>query len=112
MKVPVITLAAISRVALATPGPAHAQKRERARDLGIPLEGVPGPLDAITDIAGVEVGHRTLVAGSGKLIAWKGPVRTGVTAVFPRGKTSDDTVFAGGFTMKGDREMNSEESVE
>src|SRR5213595_3386872 len=104
MKVPVIALAAIVWVALATPGPAHAQKRERARDLGIPLEGVPGPLDAITDVAGVEVGHRTLVAGSGKLIAGKGPVRTGVTAVFPRGKTSDDPVFAGWFNERQRRD--------
>src|SRR5207247_1765569 len=61
--------------------------------------------DAITDVAGVEVGHRTLIAGSGKLIAGKGPVRTGVTAVFPRGKTSDDPVFAGWFTMNGNGEM-------
>jgi len=112
MKVPVIALAAIVWVALATPGPAHAQKRERARDLGIPLEGVPGPLDAITDVAGVEVGHRTLVAGSGKLIAGKGPVRTGVTAVFPRGKTSDDPVFAGWFTMNGNGEMTGTTWVE
>src|SRR5438094_875303 len=112
MKVPVIALAAIVWVALATPGPAHAQKRERARDVGIPLEGVPGPLDAITDVAGVEVGHRTLVAGSGKLIAGKGPVRTGVTAVFPRGKTSDDPVFAGWFTMHGNGEMTGTTWVE
>src|SRR5438093_132426 len=112
MKVPVIALAAIVWVALATPGPAHAQKRERARDVGIPLEGVPGPLDAITDVAGVEVGHRTLVAGSGKLIAGKGPVRTGVTAVFPRGKTSDDPVFAGWFTMNGNGEMTGTTWVE
>src|SRR5436309_15847353 len=112
MKVPVIALAAIVWVALATPGPAHAQKRERARDLGIPLEGVPGPLDAITDVASVEVGHRTLVAGSGKLIAGKGPVRTGVTAVLPRGKTSDDPVFAGWFTMNGNGEMTGTTWVE
>src|SRR2546422_714691 len=112
MKVPVIARAATLWVAVATPGSGHAQKRERARDLGIPLEGVPGPLDAITDVAGVEVGHRTLIAGSGKLIAGKGPVRTGVTAVFPRGKTSDDPVFAGWFTMNGNGEMTGTTWVE
>jgi len=80
---------------------AHGQKPERGRDLGIPFEGTTGPLNAITDVGGVEVGHRTLVAGSGKLVVGKGPVRTGVTAIFPRGKDSDDPVFAGWFTMNG-----------
>src|SRR5437660_7551345 len=82
-----------------------AQRRERGWDLGIPFEGAPGPLDAITDVAGVEVGHRTLIAGGGKLVVGKGPVRTGVTAVFPRGKGSDDPVFAGWFAMNGNGEM-------
>ena len=82
-----------------------AQKPERGRDLGVPFEGIPGPLDAVTDVAGVEVGHRTLVVGSGKLVVGKGPVRTGVTAVFPRGKASTDPVFAGWFTMNGNGEM-------
>ena len=57
----------------------------RARDLGIPFPGTPGPLNAITDVAGVEVGYTTLIAGDGKLVVGKGPVRTGVTAVLPRG---------------------------
>jgi L-aminopeptidase/D-esterase-like protein len=87
------------------PGAARAQGRERARDLGIPLEGTPGPLDAITDVAGVTVGHRTLIAGSGRLVVGAGPVRTGVTAVFPRGRESDDPVFAGWFAMNGNGEM-------
>ena len=91
---------------------AAAQKPERARDLGVPFEGTPGPLDAITDVSGVEVGHRTLIAGSGKLIEGKGPVRTGVTAVFPRGKASDDPVFAGWFTMNGNGEMTGTTWVE
>src|SRR5438445_172842 len=82
-----------------------AQRPERGRDLGIPFEGTPGPLDAITDVGGVEVGHRTLVEGNGKLVVGKGPVRTGVTAIFPRGKDSDDPVFAGWFTMNGNGEM-------
>src|SRR2546425_4224557 len=82
-----------------------AQRPERGRDLGIPFEGTTGPLNAITDVGGVEVGHRTLVAGSGKLVVGKGPVRTGVTAIFPRGRDADDPVFAGWFTMNGNGEM-------
>src|SRR3989475_9241259 len=89
-----------------------AQRPERGRDLGIPFEGTPGPLDAITDVAGVEVGHRTLVEGNGKLVVGKGPVRTGVTAIFPRGKDSDDPVFAGWFTMNGNGEMTGTTWVE
>jgi len=89
-----------------------AQRPERGRDLGIPFEGTAGPLNAITDVGGVEVGHRTLVAGSGKLVVGKGPVRTGVTAVFPRGKDSDDPVFAGWFTMNGNGEMTGTTWVE
>src|SRR5690349_4362053 len=91
---------------------AAAQQPERARDLGVPFEGTPGPLDAITDVRGVEVGHRTLIAGSGKLVRGKGPIRTGVTAVFPRGKSSDDPVFAGWFTMNGNGEMTGTTWVE
>jgi L-aminopeptidase/D-esterase-like protein len=97
---------------LAAPSLSHAQRRERARDLGVPLEGTPGPLNAITDVAGVEVGHRTLVAGHGPLVVGKGPVRTGVTAVFPRGKAADDPVFAGWFTMNGNGEMTGTTWVE
>ncbi|HEX9487543.1 MAG TPA: P1 family peptidase [Gemmatimonadales bacterium] len=97
---------------LAAPGLSQAQRRERARDVGVPLEGTPGPLNAITDVAGVEVGHRTLVAGHGPLVVGKGPVRTGVTAVFPRGKAADDPVFAGWFTMNGNGEMTGTTWVE
>ncbi len=97
---------------VAASGVALAQKPERARDLGIPFEGTPGPLDAITDVLGVEVGHRTLIAGSGKLVVGSGPVRTGVTAVFPRGKNGDDPVFAGWFTMNGNGEMTGTTWVE
>src|SRR5213595_1439671 len=93
-------------------GSSRAQKPQRARDFGIPFEGTPGPLDAITDVAGVEVGHRTLIAGAGKLVVGKGPVRTGVTAVFPRGKASDDPVFAGWFAMNGNGEMTGTTWVE
>jgi L-aminopeptidase/D-esterase-like protein len=89
-----------------------AQRPERGRDVGIPFEGTAGPLNAITDVGGVEVGHRTLAAGSGKLIVGKGPVRTGVTAIFPRGRDSDDPVFAGWFTMNGNGEMTGTTWVE
>ena len=97
---------------VAAPRAASTQHPERARDLGIPFEGTPGPLNAITDVVGVEVGHRTLIAGSGKLVVGKGPVRTGVTAVFPRGKGADDPVFAGWFTMNGNGEMTGTTWVE
>jgi L-aminopeptidase/D-esterase-like protein len=82
--------------------PAHAQ---RARDLGIPFEGTPGPLNAITDVAGIEVGHSTIVEGSGRLIEGRGPVRTGVTAILPRGRASTTPVFGGWFTLNAAGEM-------
>ena len=77
----------------------------RARDLGIPLEGTPGLWNAITDVAGIEVGATTLIRGSGRLVAGRGPVRTGVTAIFPRGRTRSDSVFAAWFTLNGNGEM-------
>jgi L-aminopeptidase/D-esterase-like protein len=83
---------------------AIAQSRPRARELGVPFQGTPGPLNAITDVAGVEVGHTTLIAGSGPLVVGKGPVRTGVTAILPRGKTWAP-VFAGWFAGNGFGEM-------
>jgi D-aminopeptidase len=78
---------------------------ERARDLGIPLDGTPGPLDAITDIPGVAVGHATLIRGAGPLDVGKGPVRTGVTVVFPRGTGDLSSVFGGWFSLNGNGEM-------
>jgi D-aminopeptidase len=95
--------------------PAAAQsapKKARARDLGVPFDGTPGPLNAITDVKGVEVGHRTLISGEGKLKVGVGPVRTGVTAIFPRGKASADPVFAGWFTENGNGEMTGTTWVE
>ncbi|MDQ3198701.1 MAG: P1 family peptidase [Verrucomicrobiota bacterium] len=78
----------------------------RARVLGIPFEGTPGKLNAITDVAGVEVGFTTLVSGEGKLEVGKGPVRTGVTAIIPRGHESlNDPVYAGSFSLNGNGEM-------
>jgi L-aminopeptidase/D-esterase-like protein len=87
-----------------------AQNR-RARDLGIPLDGIPGILNSITDVRGVEVGQVTLISGEGKLIVGKGPVRTGVTAILPRGKKYDP-VFAGWFTLNGNGEMTGTTWVE
>jgi L-aminopeptidase/D-esterase-like protein len=81
------------------------ETRPRARDLGVPFDGIPGSNNAITDVKGVEVGHTTLISGEGKLEVGKGPVRTGVTAIHPRGKNSNDAVFAGWFTLNGNGEM-------
>jgi len=84
---------------------AQARPRPRARDLGVPFDGTPGPLNAITDVAGVTVGHSTIIEGQGKLAVGQGPVRTGVTAVLPRGATNGDPVFGGWFTLNGNGEM-------
>src|SRR5208282_6781886 len=82
-----------------------AQGEPRARDLGIPFDGTPGPLNAITDVTGVEVGFTTLISGEGKLVVGQGPVRTGVTAILPRGKDSLDPVFGASFALNGNGEM-------
>lgn len=84
---------------------------KRARELGIPLDGTPGPFNAITDVRGVEVGHTTLISGEGKLEVGKGPVRTGVTAILPRGKKYDPC-FAGWHTLNGNGEMTGTTWVE
>lgn len=76
---------------------ASSQSKPRARDLGITFEGTPGPLNAITDLAGLEVGHTTLIEGDA--------VRTGVTAIWPRGKGSSDPAFGGWFSLNGNGEM-------
>lgn len=83
----------------------HAQTKKRARDLGIPFEGTPGQFNAITDVNGVEVGYTTLIEGNGKLVRGKGPVRTGVTVVFPKGKNTLGRVFAAWHTLNGNGEM-------
>jgi D-aminopeptidase len=96
-----LLLAAVTASA-AAPGPASP----RARDLGVPFDGTPGPLNAITDVAGVLVGQTTLIEGSGKLVVGQGPVRTGVTAVLPRGLDSIQRFsFAGWFAQNGNGEM-------
>ena len=82
-----------------------ARQKPRARDLGVPFDGVPGQFNAITDVKGVEVGHTTLISGEGKLVVGRGPVRTGVTAVFPQGKSFRGRVFAAWHTLNGNGEM-------
>jgi D-aminopeptidase len=85
----------------------------RARDLGVPFDGVPGKLNAITDVEGVLVGQTTLISGSGKLEVGKGPVRTGVTAILPRGPASLQRFsFAGWFAENGNGEMTGTTWVE
>lgn len=81
------------------------QADARARDLGIPFEGKPGPLNAITDIRGLEVGQVTLIDGEGELKVGVGPVRTGVTVIFPRGKADARPVSGGFFNLNGNGEM-------
>src|ERR1044072_5978473 len=86
--------------------PATPGKAVRARDLGIPFEGIPEKFNSITDVSGVEVGYTTLISGEGKLEVGKGPVRTGVTAILPRGHASlNDPVYAGFFSLNGKGEM-------
>ncbi|HWK73727.1 MAG TPA: P1 family peptidase [Povalibacter sp.] len=88
-----------------TSASAGAQTPERARDLGIPFNGTPGALNAITDVRGVEVGYTTRIEGEGKLVVGKGPIRTGVTVVFPRGKDDPAPVYGGWFSQNGNGEM-------
>lgn len=84
-------------------GSVFAQK-PRARDIGIPFTGTPGKYNAITDVKGLEVGYSTIVSGQGKNVRGKGPVRTGVTAILPRGKTNNP-VYANWYTLNGNGEM-------
>jgi L-aminopeptidase/D-esterase-like protein len=101
---PALPVLAVS-LALVAAAPVGAQTKPRARDLGVPFDGVPGRLNAITDVPGVEVGHQTIIRGEGTLVVGRGPVRTGVTAVHPRGRSSSDPVFAGFATLNGNGEM-------
>jgi D-aminopeptidase len=95
----------LAAVLLLLSPPVTAQTRPRARDLGVTFDGTPGPLNAITDVKGVEVGMTTLVRGEGALKVGEGPVRTGVTAILPRGTASGDPVMAGWFSLNGNGEM-------
>jgi len=90
-----------------------ANDKPRARNLGVPFDGTPGKMNAITDVEGVKVGHSTIIKGKGKLKVGKGPVRTGVTAVLPRGGNSYlDPVFAGWYSLNGNGEMTGTTWVE
>ena len=90
-----------------------ADPKKRAREFGVPFPGTPGPLNAITDVDGVEVGHTNIISGSGKLIQGQGPVRTGVTAILPRGDRSlEDPSFAGWYSLNGNGEMTGTTWVE
>ncbi len=84
----------------------------RARSLGVPFEGTPGPLNAITDVKGVEVGHKTLISGEGALKVGSGPVRTGVTVILPRGNANSEQVYAAWFSQNGNGEMTGTTWVE
>ena len=107
-----IALNSSAREPIKSPPPTQS-KIVRARDLGIPFEGMPGKLNAITDVPGVEVGYTTLISGEGKLEVGKGPVRTGVTAILPRGHASlNDPVYSGFFSLNGNGEMTGTAWVE
>ncbi|MDQ1592207.1 MAG: D-aminopeptidase [Pyrinomonadaceae bacterium] len=97
---------------VAAAGVATAQNKPRARDLGVPFDGVPGAQNAITDVRGVEVGFTTLISGEGKLEVGRGPVRTGVTAILPQGKNFRGRVFAAWHTLNGNGEMTGTTWVE
>src|SRR5277367_3402429 len=108
-----MALLALLLVAAVLPAQQTATTKPRARDLGVPFDGTPGPLNAITDVAGVTVGETTLISGEGKLVVGKGPIRTGVTAILPRGKDSmNNPVFAGWFSQNGNGEMTGTTWVE
>ena len=100
----------IAGLVAATAG-AGSAAGQRARDLGIPFQGDPGPLNAITDVSGVRVGHATIIEGEGALVVGEGPVRTGVTAVLPRTE-SYEPVFAGWYALNGNGEMTGTTWVE
>ncbi|MGA8727307.1 MAG: P1 family peptidase [Terracidiphilus sp.] len=102
-----LTLASASGI-----GQENDPRPVRARDLGVPFDGATGPLNAITDVAGVEVGATTLIRGEGALKVGEGPVRTGVTVIAPRGTKNSDPVYAGWFSLNGNGEMTGTTWVE
>lgn len=98
--------------AVTAPPNSPSSAQPRARDLGVLFDGTPGPLNAITDVVGVEVGYKTLISGEGRLVVGKGPVRTGVTAILPRGKQGTKSVFAGYFAGNGNGDMTGTHWIE
>jgi D-aminopeptidase len=112
MRILAFLLCALFTTTAASPQENSAVK-PRARDLGVPFDGTPGPLNAITDVSGVTVGEVTLISGQGKLVVGQGPVRTGVTAILPRGRDSMmNPVFAGWWSLNGNGEMTGTTWVE
>jgi D-aminopeptidase len=105
LKADLIRLALGLLLLAATAIPITAQNRPRGRDLGIPFTGQTGPMNAITDVAGIAVGHVTLIEGEGKIVPGKGPIRTGVTAILPRPRGNWDPVFAATFNQNGNGDM-------
>lgn len=99
-------------ILLALSGVVISQTKPRARELGIPFEGSPGRFNAISDVKGVEVGHTTLISGQGSSKTSARAVRTGVTAILPRGKESTAPVFAAWFSLNGNGEMTGTTWVE
>jgi D-aminopeptidase len=106
-----VTVAGLVCLGVAFAAPSGASE-PRARDLGVPFDGTPGPNNAITDVVGVEVGFKTLISGDGPLVRGKGPTRTGVTAIFPRGKNDGRAVFAGYFAGNGNGDMTGTHWIE
>jgi D-aminopeptidase len=102
---PLIRVAVIACLAVAVAGAQASQSRPRGRTLGIPFPGKTGPNNAITDVAGIAVGHATIIQGDGVLVPGKGPIRTGVTAILPRPKGNWDPVFAATFNLNGNGDM-------
>jgi L-aminopeptidase/D-esterase-like protein len=103
--VKIALVALVAAVSLCATSALAGESLQRARELGVPFDGSPGPNNAITDVAGVEVGFKTLISGTGPLVKGKGPVRTGITAIFPRGKKDGRAVFAGFFAGNGNGDM-------
>ena len=108
----VILCALALTVIVSRPTYAQNNRDPRARDLGVPFDGTPGPLNSITDVAGLEVGFKTLISGEGRLVIGKGPVRTGVTAILPRGKQGASSAFAGYFAGNGNGDMTGTHWIE
>jgi L-aminopeptidase/D-esterase-like protein len=113
MRDKILAVVAVALTGLLLHGLAVAGDKPRARDLGVPFDGTPGALDAITDVPGVTIGFSTLIIGEPPLKVGVGPVRTGVTAILPRGKSSyGNPVFAGWFRLNGNGEMTGTTWVE
>src|SRR3954453_6392767 len=107
-----LSLTLPGRVAPQSTDPSSSAREPRARELGVPFDGIPGEWNAITDVPGVVVGFKTLISGEGRLVIRKGPVRTGVTAILPRGKQDHKSAFAGYFAGNGNGDMTGTHWIE